>query len=255
MPGKEEFYETLRYFNRQIELQGVDLRLNTEVTAEALKAGGYDEVVVASGIQPRTPDIPGIDHEKVIGYIDLFRGASVGKRVAIIGAGGIGFDVAEVLTHEGESTSLDVVRFMKEWGVDMEIAVPGGVENIDAETEASPREVFLLQRKSSKVGSGLGKTTGWIHRTSLKNKGVRMVSGVTYDKIDDEGFHITVNGEPTLLDVDHVIVCAGQVPLRTLFDELKEGDQSVHVIGGADVAAELDAKRAINQGARLAAEI
>lgn len=254
VPGKEEFYETLRYFARRIEITGVKLRLNTRVAAADLAA--FDEVVLATGIAPRKPPIDGIDHAKVLGYLDVLKhGAEVGRKVAIIGAGGIGFDVAEFLAHEGKSPSLDVPAFMKEWGVDMEIASAGGLAASGPQPHPSPREIYLLQRKSSKVGEGLGKTTGWIHRASLQMKNVRMIPGVSYDKIDDAGLHVTIKGEQQVLDVDNVIICAGQDPLRELQQPLLDAGKPVHLIGGADVAAELDAKRAINQGARLAASI
>ncbi|WP_369602962.1 NADPH-dependent 2,4-dienoyl-CoA reductase [Hahella sp. SMD15-11] len=254
IPGKEEFNETLRYFSVMIEKTGVKLHLNTRVDAEQLAAGGYDEVVLATGIKPRTPDIEGIDHPKVMGYLDcLLERKPVGRKVAIVGAGGIGFDTAEYLTHEGTSPSLSPELFAEEWGVDLSLSHRGGLK--PPHPHPSPRQVYLLQRKTSKVGKNLGKTTGWIHRASLKMKGVQMMGGCEYVRIDDEGFHIKVNGEPRTLDVDNVIICAGQDPLRELVDPLEAKGFKVHLIGGADVAAELDAKRAINQGARLAAEI
>ncbi|MBU6952174.1 NADPH-dependent 2,4-dienoyl-CoA reductase [Hahella sp. HN01] len=256
IPGKEEFYETLRYFDRMLKKHNVDVRLNTRVSAEDLKAGGYDEVILATGVAPRIPEIEGVDHPKVMGYLDALLGRKpIGKRVAVVGAGGIGFDVSEFITHEGKSPSLDVSAFMKEWGVDLGVEHRGGVQGVAAHIEPSPREVYLLQRKTSKPGKNLGKTTGWIHRASLKNKQVRMVAGCEYVKIDDDGFHVNVNGEAKLLPVDNVIICAGQDPLRELQQPLEAAGVSVHLIGGADVAAELDAKRAINQGSRLAAEI
>ncbi len=262
IPGKEEFYETLRYFRVMLDKHGVDVRLNTRVSVDDLKAGGFDEVVMATGVEPRTPDIEGIDHPKVIGYLDALLGRKpVGQRVAVIGAGGIGFDVSEFIVHQGESPSLNIEHFMKEWGVDLTVAHRGGIQGVQPEVPAPAREVFLLQRKASKVGKNLGKTTGWIHRTSLKNRNVQMVPGVTYRKIDDEGLHITVTpkgaeqGEDKLLPVDTIIVCAGQEPLRELQAGLEAAGLPVHLIGGADVAAELDAKRAIDQGSRLAAEI
>jgi 2,4-dienoyl-CoA reductase (NADPH2) len=254
VPGKEEFYETLRYFARRIELTGVTLRLNTRVDAADLT--GFDEVVLATGIAPRTPPIEGVDHPKVLSYLDVLKfGKQVGRSVAVIGAGGIGFDVSEYLTHEGTSPSLDTAAFMKEWGVDMAVTTAGGLAASGPQPHPSPRQVYLLQRKSSKVGEGLGKTTGWIHRASLQMKNVTMIPGVTYDKIDDAGLHVTIKGEPQVLAVDNVVICAGQDPLRELQQPLLDAGKPVHLIGGADVAAELDAKRAIDQGARLAASI
>lgn len=253
IPGKEEFYETLRYFQRQLELHSVDVRLNTRVSAEELNSGDFDEVVLATGIAPRTPAIEGIDHEKVLGYLDVIRDKKpVGSKVAIIGAGGIGFDVSEYLAHEGESTSQNIPAFMKEWGIDMTLDARGGIEGVQAQPEPSKRQIFLLQRKTTKVGAGLGKTTGWAHRAGLLAKGVSMLAGVEYLKVDDEGLHIKINDEVQVLNVDNVIVCAGQEPLRELVDGLSKPH---HLIGGADEAAELDAKRAIDQGTRLAATI
>ncbi|GHD75150.1 FAD-dependent oxidoreductase [Vogesella fluminis] len=254
IPGKEEFHETLRYFARRIDSTGVQLRLNTRVAAADLT--GFDEVILATGIAPRTPDIPGIDHPKVLTYLDVLKhGAKVGRTVAIIGAGGIGFDTAEFLAHEGKSPSLDVAAFMREWGVDMDIATAGGLAASGPQPHPSPRQVYLLQRKSSKVGEGLGKTTGWIHRSSLLMKRVQMIAGVSYERIDDAGLHVTIKGETQLLAVDNIILCAGQEPLRELQQPLQTAGKPVHLIGGADVAAELDAKRAIDQGAQLAARI
>ncbi|MEC5205105.1 2,4-dienoyl-CoA reductase (NADPH2) [Vogesella perlucida] len=254
VPGKEEFYETLRYFGRRIDKTGVTLQLNTRVAAADLAA--FDEVILATGISPRQPPIAGIDHPKVLSYLDVLKHRrEVGRKVAIIGAGGIGFDVAEYLTHEGTRPSQDVPTFMKEWGVDMDVTTAGGLAASGPQPHPSPREVYLLQRKSSKVGEGLGKTTGWIHRASLQMKNVTMIPGVSYDKIDDAGLHVTIKGEPQVLAVDNVIICAGQDPLRELQQPLLDAGKPVHLIGGADVAAELDAKRAIDQGARLAASI
>lgn len=257
VPGKEEFYETLRYFKRKLETTGVDLRLNTRVGVDDLVKGGFDEILLATGISPRTPDIPGIDNAKVINYLDaILERKPVGQKVAVIGAGGIGFDVSEFITHAGESTSLDRDAFWREWGIDGDLEARGGIAGIKPHPHAAARQVFLLQRKKSKVGDGLGKTTGWIHRTGLKNKQVQMLNSVEYLKVDDAGLHIRVaEGEPQVLPVDTVIVCAGQDPLRDLHDGLVAAGQKVHLIGGADVAAELDAKRAINQGSRLAAEL
>jgi len=251
IPGKEEFYETLRYFQKQIEITGVNLQLNSRVSAEQLNNGGYDEVIIATGISPRTPQIEGINHPKVLNYLDVIGGKKpVGDKVAIIGAGGIGFDTAEYITHSGESTSTNIPAFMKEWGIDMTFGSRSGIEGIKAQPEPSPREVYLLQRKTTRVGKGLGKTTGWIHRAGLAMKGVRMMPGCDYSHIDDEGLHMTVGDDPQVLPVDTVIICAGQDPLRELVDGL---ELPHHLIGGADEAGELDAKRAIDQGTRLAA--
>jgi 2,4-dienoyl-CoA reductase (NADPH2) len=251
VPGKEEFYETLRYFGKQIELTGVKLQLNQKVSAQNLTAAGFKHVVLATGVTPRTPEIDGIQHPKVLGYLDVLRDKKpVGKTVALIGAGGIGFDTAEFLLHEGTSPSLDQAKFFTEWGVDTTYASAGGLK--PAHIEKTPRKVYLLQRKTSKVGDGLGKTTGWIHRTSLKNRQVEMINGVTYRKVDDAGLHITVGNVDMVLPVDNVVVCAGQDPQRELQAELQAAGVNVHLIGGADVAAELDAKRAIKQGTELA---
>jgi 2,4-dienoyl-CoA reductase (NADPH2) len=252
VPGKQEFDETIRYFRTQLELHGVDVRLNTRVAAEDVSA--YDEVVVATGVSPRTPEIPGVDHPSVVGYLDVLRdGAPVGDRVAILGAGGIGFDVAEYLTDGGDKASEDPATYFRHWGVDMDYQAPGGLAA--PERPAPPRTVHLLQRKASKVGAGLGKTTGWIHRTELKHRGVTMVPGVQYDRIDDAGLHVTVEGHSQVLEVDTVVLCTGQEPRRDLYEELSAAGRSVHLIGGADVAAELDAKRAIKQGTELAAAL
>ncbi|MCX3061695.1 NADPH-dependent 2,4-dienoyl-CoA reductase [Streptomyces beihaiensis] len=252
VPGKEEFDETLRYFRTQLELRGVDVKLNTRVAAADLDA--YDEVVVATGVTPRTPVIDGVDHPSVVGYLDVLRhGAPVGDRVAVIGAGGIGFDVAEYLTDGGEKASQDPAAYFRLWGVDTDYADRGGLTK--PERPAPPREVHLVQRKTSKVGAGLGKTTGWIHRTELRHRGVTMIAGATYDRIDDAGLHLTVDGERTLIPVDTVVLCAGQEPHRPLYDELVAAGRTPHLIGGADVAAELDAKRAIKQGTEVAAAL
>jgi len=254
IPGKEEFYETLRYFKVMIEKTGVKLNLGKRVSVDDLLAGDFDEVVLATGISPRTPAIDGIDHPKVVSYLDtILERKQIGKKVAIIGAGGIGFDTAEFLTHGSESPSLDIDLFMKEWGVDLTVGHRGGV--IAADVSPSEREVYLIQRKASKVGQNLGKTSGWVHRTGLKKKGVHMINSAEYQKVDDQGLHLLVNGEPQVLEVDNIILCAGQEPLRELQAGLESAGKPVHLIGGADVAAELDAKRAINQGSRLAAEI
>ncbi|WP_152206368.1 FAD-dependent oxidoreductase [Marinobacter changyiensis] len=262
IPGKEEFYETLRYYRTMLDKHGVDVRLNARVGVEELKASGFDEVILATGVAPRTPDIEGIEHPKVMGYLDAILGRKpVGQRVAVIGAGGIGFDVSEFIVHKGKSPALDTGHFMREWGVDLTVEHRGGIKGMEPELPEPARDVYLLQRKTSKVGKDLGKTTGWIHRTSLKHRQVKMVPGVTYRRIDDEGLHVTItpkgaeHGEDKVLPVDSIIICAGQEPLRELQQGLEAAGLPVHLIGGADVAAELDAKRAINQGSRLAAEL
>ncbi|MEU4085443.1 NADPH-dependent 2,4-dienoyl-CoA reductase [Streptomyces aureus] len=252
VPGKQEFDETIRYFRTQLEQHGVDVRLNTRATVETLES--YDEVVVATGVSPRTPEIPGVDHPSVVGYLDVLRdGAPVGDRVAILGAGGIGFDVAEFLTDSGDKASEDPATYFRSWGVDMDYKAAGGLGA--PERPAPPRTVHLLQRKASKVGAGLGKTTGWIHRTELKHRGVTMVPGVQYDRIDDAGLHVTVEGHSQVLEVDTIVLCTGQEPRRDLYEALRATGRGVHLIGGADVAAELDAKRAIKQGTELAAAL
>ena len=251
IPGKEEFYETLRYFGEQLQQTGVSVKLGQRVDADTLVKEGFKQVVLATGITPRLPEIDGIAHPKVLGYLDVLKDKKpVGKKVAVIGAGGIGFDVSEYLLHEGESASLNKAKFFAEWGVETTGATRGGLQ--PAHIGEVPRHIHLLQRKSSKVGEGLGKTTGWIHRTGLKNRGVHMLAGVTYRKIDDAGLHITVDGQDRLLEVDNVIVCAGQDPNRELQAVLQAQGVAVHLIGGADKAAELDAKRAIKQGTELA---
>ena len=256
IPGKEEFHETLRYFARRLEKCGVELYLGQRQSAESLLGGGFDEVILATGIRPRTPNIPGIDHPKVLSYLDVLRdGKPVGDKVAVIGAGGIGFDVAEFLVEKKAEGSADHHRdhWLREWGIDKSLGERGGL--MTPVIDAPERQIWLLQRKESKVGDGLGKTTGWIHRTVLKNRKVQMLSGVQYLRIDDEGLHIQVGEARQCLPVDQVIICAGQEPLRELQAGLQAAGKPVHIIGGADVAAELDAKRAIRQGAELASVI
>lgn len=255
IPGKEEFYQTLRYYKNKIEETGVNLRLNEGVSASALISAAYDEVVLATGILPRKLTIEGADHPKVLSYIDVIRDQKpVGQRVAVIGAGGIGFDVAEFLAHQGVSPSLDIDVFNKEWGVDTEYKDRGAYGHADPEEPA--RQITMLQRKEGKMGAGLGKTTGWIHRASLKMKRVQMVRGVEYTKVDDRGLHFTIQGgEPQVIECDNVVVCAGQMSRRDLLEELEAANVTTHLIGGSKMAGELDAKRAIREGFVLAAEI
>jgi 2,4-dienoyl-CoA reductase (NADPH2) len=254
IPGKEEFHETIRYFGRQLELRGIDQRLNTKATAQDLLAEGFDEVILATGVLPRLPGIEGLDHPSVLSYLDVLREKRpVGNTVAVLGAGGIGFDVAEYLTQSGPSATLEPELFYEHWGIDPQYETPGGLARPRPPKPA--RKIYLLQRKSSKIGAGLGKTTGWIHRAELKAQDVTMIPGVTYRKIDDGGLHFSADGTDQVLPVDTVVLCTGQEPQRELQAELEAAGQTVHLIGGADVAAELDAKRAINQGTRLAAAI
>ncbi|WP_320779591.1 NADPH-dependent 2,4-dienoyl-CoA reductase [Streptomyces sp. CRN 30] len=255
VPGKQEFDETLRHFRTRLADLGVDVRLGTRVTAADLDGdAGHDETVVATGVVPRVPDIPGVGHPSVVGYLDVLTGgAPVGARVAVLGAGGIGFDVAAYLTDDGSRAHEDPATYFRRWGVDMEYAAPGGLAV--PERPAPPRTVHLLQRRTTKVGAGLGKTTGWIHRAELKHRGVTMIPGARYDRIDDAGLHVTVGGESTVLPVDTVVLCTGQEPRRGLYDDLVAAGRRAHLIGGADVAAELDAKRAILQGTELAATL
>jgi 2,4-dienoyl-CoA reductase (NADPH2) len=254
VPGKEEYAETVRYYAEMLKLHGVDVRLNTPVTTAALEAGGFDEVLLASGVTPRIPAIEGIDHPMVVGYAGVLDGsAAVGSRVAVVGAGGIGFDVSEFLTH-ASSPALDAEAWRAEWGVGDPADFRGGL--VERRGTDSPREVFLLQRKSSRPGAGLGKTTGWVHRSALQHKQVQMIPGVSYKRIDDAGLLIqTQDSGERLLAVDNVVICAGQESCRDLHEPLVAAGVKVHLIGGADVAVELDAKRAINQASRLAATL
>jgi len=257
IPGKEEYGHTIRYYATMIEKHGVQLHLNHRVTAVELIDGGYDEIILATGVSPRQVDFEGADHPKVLSYVDVLAdNVRVGKSVAIVGAGGIGFDTAEYLTHDHqtESPSMDVEAYMKEWGVDMSYE-NGGALATKPDPAPSPREVYLMKRSGGKHGKGLGRTTGWIHRASLIMKGVKHLANVTYLKVDDEGFHISINDEVQVLPVDHVVICAGQEPLRELYDAIKNAGASVHLIGGADVAAQLDAKRAIKQASELVASL
>lgn len=253
IPGKEEFNETLRYYAQRLQALGVDLRLNTRVTSAHLNAENFDAVVLATGIKPRVPDIEGISHTMVLNYVEVISGkAQVGKRVALIGAGGIGFDVAEYLSHGEAKPSLDIPVFMREWGVDMTMTARGGIEGVSPEFEVSERQIFLLQRKKTRIGASLGKTTGWIHRLGLKKRDVQMLAGCDYLRIDDEGLHLSIDGEPRLLAVDNIVICAGQEPLQELMVGLEKPFQ---LIGGAKIATELDAKRAINEATRAALKI
>ena len=253
VPGKEEFHETLRYFGRMIEKLGITLNLDTRADANRLASAGHDEVIVATGIRPRTPDMAGIDHPKVVGYIDAIMGRKpIGQRVAIMGAGGIGFDVATLITHAGPSAAMDIPTFCREWGVDFVGHPRGGVTGLVPQIEQSGREVVILQRRDGAPGKTLGRTTGWTHRLSLVRRGVKMIGGVTYLKIDDDGLHTLVNGEPRLFQVDTVIICAGQEPERGLYDALVARGMAAKLIGGASAAMELDAKRAIAEATELA---
>jgi 2,4-dienoyl-CoA reductase (NADPH2) len=254
IPGKEEFSETLRYFNHRLDETGVERRLGEDATVNTLTAGGFDTVILATGVLPRALDLPGADHPKVLSYVDVLHGnASVGHKVAIIGAGGIGFDVAEFLSEAAPSPTTDITRWTKEWGVDMTMATPGGL--MPAQPEKAERQIWLLQRTAGRPGARLNKTSGWVHRATLKNKNVAMIGGVSYDRIDDAGLHVTVDGKSQVLDVDNVIVCAGQEPNRQLHEALVARGVDVRLVGGADVAAELDAKRAIDKATRQAAAL
>jgi 2,4-dienoyl-CoA reductase (NADPH2) len=256
IPGKEEFHETIRYFKKQIELHNVTVKLNTRVSIDDVLKTDFDEVILATGIKPRMPSIEGIEHEKVLSYLDVLKHKKhVGKRVAVIGAGGIGFDVSEYLAHEGESTSQNIDAWLKEWGIDKTLTARSGIEGVKYEIAPSPREIFMFKRSKGKFGGNLGKTTGWIHRSTLKKKDVQFINRVQYTKIDEQGLHYIQNEEAKVLEVDNIVICTGQNPLKELLEPLQENGLKVHVIGGADFASELDAKRAIDQGARLAAEI
>ncbi|MCP1317746.1 NADPH-dependent 2,4-dienoyl-CoA reductase [Halomonas sp. 707B3] len=251
IPGKEEFNETLRYFRVMLEKHAVDVRLNTEATVDAL--ANFEEIVIATGVVPRELALPGADHPSVLSYADAIeQPEQVGKRVAVIGAGGIGFDVSELLSHEGHP-AMEVAAWCDEWGVDLAVGERGGLKA--PQPPRSPRSIVMLQRKSSKPGKNLGKTTGWVHRASLKQRGVETLTGCEYVRIDDAGLHIRREGQEQVVEVDTIVVCAGQESVRDLISPLAQAGSRVHVIGGADEAAELDAKRAIDQGTRLAASL
>uniref|UniRef100_UPI003B51B6E8 FAD-dependent oxidoreductase n=1 Tax=Roseovarius indicus TaxID=540747 RepID=UPI003B51B6E8 len=257
IPGKEEFHGFVSWFETMVEELGITVKLGTDVTADTLD--GFDETIIATGVLPRDPEIPGQDADNVLNYIDVLRGkAKVGKRVAIVGAGGIGFDVAEFLVHDGESPTENLSEWKEEWGVGDPADYRGGLAPEGPQPDPAARKVTLLQRKSERPGKRLGKTTGWIHRATLRMKGVEMVAGVNYERIDADGLHISfgeAREKPTLIEADTIVLCAGQLSQRSLADALEEKGRTVHVIGGADVAAELDAKRAIDQGTRLAATL
>ena len=259
IPGKEEFHQTLRYFKNQLEKYQVTIHLSTEATKDLLLASNFDEFVFATGVTPRIPEIKGIEHPKVLTYQDvILHKKPVGKSVALIGAGGIGFDTAEFLSHDPEhpSSSLNKDEFFAEWGVDMDIKIPGGVEGMKKKHIMSPRKIYLLQRKNSKHGKDLGKTTGWIHRQSIKDKGIITLAGLTYEAIDDHGLHIIHNGNSECLKVDNIVLCAGQLSVTDLYHQMKHySSKPVHLIGGAAKAMEIDAKRAIKEGVELAQQI
>ncbi|MEH6345911.1 MAG: NADPH-dependent 2,4-dienoyl-CoA reductase [Bermanella sp.] len=263
IPGKEEFLETVRYFRKMIEVHNIELKLNTWVKADELKEAGFDEIVVSTGVAPRVPNMPGIDHKKVVSYQELLgKELKLGGSVAIMGAGGIGFDVGEYLSHQGESLSLNKEAWFDEWGVDINNTTSGGLKPMNI--EASPRKLYLLQRKTTSLGKGLNKTSGWVHRAVLKMKKVEMIGGVGYTKIDDDGLHITISNrdgdviEERVLDVDHVVLCAGQISVSELYKDLQgnsEHNFGLHLVGGAEFAGELDAKRAIKLASELAASL
>lgn len=260
IPGKEEFKETLRYYQHQIEHYGIQLYLNQHIEAEMLIQKTFDHIVVATGVKPRFPQIPGLDHHSVIDYQTLLREQrQLGKTVAVIGAGGIGFDVSEYLSQQGISCTLDKDKWLTEWGVDKQLNARAGIEGMTPRPEPSPRRIYLLQRKTTPLGSGLNKTTGWVHKAVLRQKQVQMMNGVSYEKIDDEGLHIQHAGESKTLKVDHIVLCAGQESVNTLHQQLQKTLEQnsyqtrLHLIGGASVAAELDAKAAIREASILAA--
>ena len=256
VPGKEEFYETLRYYTRMIEKLGIDLHLNTRVDADMLADGGFDNIIIATGISPRVPELEGINHPSVVGYVDALRGTKpVGSKVAIMGAGGIGFDVADFISHDGPSGAQNIDVFAREWGIDFKNHPRGGVTGIEPEVASAPREIFLMQRKETTVGKGLGKTTGWTHRLTLSRRGVKMMNGIEYLKIDDRGLHFLRDNKPDHLEVDTIIICAGQEPLRDVYDAAQARGLPVELIGGAYEAAELDAKAAIYQASHMAAAV
>ena len=256
IPGKEEFYETIRYYKNQLKLHNVELILNKRVVKSDLEQSDFEEIIIATGISPRTPNIEGIDHSKVVSYLDVLKHKKqVGKRVAVIGAGGIGFDVSEFLLHQGDSSALDIDTWLTEWGIDKNIEARGGIAGIQPSFPSAKREIFMFKRSKGKFGGNLGKTTGWIHRANLKKRNVQFINEVQYTKIDDQGLHYSKGDQSKILEVDNVIICAGQTPLKELYTALESSGKNIHIIGGADIADELDAKRAIDQGCRLAASL
>ena len=256
IPGKEEFHETIRYYKNQLELHNVELILNKRVSRNDLEKSDFEEIIIATGITPRTPNIKGINHRKVVSYLDVLKHKKqVGKRVAVIGAGGIGFDVSEFLLHQGNSSTLDIDTWLAEWGIDKDIEARGGIAGVQPSFPSAKREIFMFKRSKGKFGGNLGKTTGWIHRANLKKQNVQFINEVQYTKIDDQGLHYSKGEQSKILEVDNVIICAGQTPLKELYTALESSGKSIHIIGGADIADELDAKRAIDQGCRLAASL
>lgn len=256
IPGKEEFYETIRYYKKQLKLHNVKLILNKRVAKSDLEHSDFEEIIIATGISPRTPNIEGIDHSKVVSYLDVLKHKKqVGKRVAVIGAGGIGFDVSEFLLHQGDSSALDIDSWLAEWGIDKDIEARGGIAGVQPSFPSAKREIFMFKRSKGKFGGNLGKTTGWIHRANLKKQNVQFINEVQYTKIDDQGLHYIQGEQSKILEVDNVIICAGQTPLKELYTALETSGKNTHIIGGADIADELDAKRAIDQGCRLAASL
>lgn len=256
IPGKEEFYETIRYYKNQLKLHNVELILNKRVVKSDLEQSDFEEIIIATGISPRTPNIEGINHSKVVSYLDVLKHKKqVGKRVAVIGAGGIGFDVSEFLLHQGDSSALDIDTWLTEWGIDKNIEARGGIAGIQPSFPSAKREIFMFKRSKGKFGGNLGKTTGWIHRANLKKRNVQFINEVQYTKIDDQGLHYSKGDQSKILEVDNVIICAGQTPLKELYTALESSGKNIHIIGGADIADELDAKRAIDQGCRLAASL
>ncbi|HMQ08391.1 MAG TPA: FAD/NAD(P)-binding oxidoreductase, partial [Saprospiraceae bacterium] len=254
IPGKEDYAETIRYFAEMLKIQKVKVLTGVKANTSMLLDDGFDEYIICTGVTARIPDLEGIDHPKVLSYVDvLYHNKPVGKSVAIIGAGGIGFDVATFLSQEGRSFTLNTHDYLKEWGVDFHYSGAGAIT--EPSPGSSPRKIYLLKRSGGKHGKSLGRTTGWIHRAHLQHKEVEMLSGVQYLKVDDKGLHIKVNGQERILEVDNIVVCAGQEPLRDLYNGLKHSGKPVHLIGGAHEAVELDAKRAIDQAARLVATI